>query len=188
VHLHITYSATSIINGGIFLENNYNSVTQRVLARAIIRLSTLDLKFATTQGDTARGCTCMDYTVACLGAVPNQHCARWRRLRRPMPSTPRRASMAQQHVSPTSSGEAQAQYMILSVKHIILCGSTSPNSFEHTAPEPLFNGEYVTEPLSNLALNLSHLGHRLRQTFDSYSRCRQNCLLAWLRVPFLVER
>lgn len=67
-------------------------------------------------------------------------------------------SIAQQHaasreISTTTSGEAHAHYMILSVKHIMLCDATDRASLKHTAPEPLFNGDYDTGSSSDLALN-----------------------------------
>jgi hypothetical protein len=42
--------------------------------------------------------------------------------------------------------------MILSVKHIMLCHATDWASLKHTAPEPLFNGDYGNRPPSDLAL------------------------------------
>lgn len=53
----------------------------------------------------------------------------------------------------TGSGETQALYMILLVKHIMLCHATSPDLLKHTAPEPLFNGDSGIGPPSDLALD-----------------------------------
>ena len=55
--------------------------------------------------------------------------------------------------STTNSGEAQAHYIILSVKYIMLCHATGLASLKHTAPEPLFNGDYGIGPPSDLALD-----------------------------------
>ena len=73
-------------------------------------------------------------------------------------------SKAQQHVASlgidttesagvTTSSEARVNYMILSVKHVMLCHATERASLKYTAPEPLFNGDYGTGPPSDLALN-----------------------------------
>lgn len=60
---------------------------------------------------------------------------------------------SQKSPSVMDSGEAQPHYMILSVKHIMLCYATGPNLLKHTAPEPLFNGDYGIGSPSDLALD-----------------------------------
>lgn len=73
-------------------------------------------------------------------------------------------SMAQEHLlsqkfnttessSTSDTGTAQANYMILSVRHIMLCRASGQNSLEYTAPEPLFNGDFDTGPPSDLVLD-----------------------------------
>jgi hypothetical protein len=78
----------------------------------------------------------MNYTLAPLVAIQDQRCARWQRLRRPLPSNPRRA-----------------HYIILIVKHILLCRATGSNSLLHTAREILSNGDHGIALSSNLALD-----------------------------------
>jgi len=48
--------------------------------------------------------------------------------------------------------------MILSIKHIVLCRVTGPNTLEYTALEPLFNGNYGIGPPSDLALDYRRQG------------------------------
>lgn len=55
--------------------------------------------------------------------------------------------------STIDSGEVQAHYMILSVKHIMLCHATSLGSLKYTSPEPLVNGNHSIRPPSNPALD-----------------------------------
>ena len=69
---------------------------------------------------------------------------------RPCPDSQKSALITEQ---PAYSLEAQAHYMILSVKHIMLCHVIGPNSLKYTAPEPLFNGDSVIRPPSDLALD-----------------------------------
>lgn len=59
--------------------------------------------------------------------------------------------------STTMSGETLAHYMVLSVKHVMLCYGTNRASLKHTAPEPLFNDDYGTRPSTEY-----HLGDRFR--------------------------
>ncbi|OCK76592.1 hypothetical protein K432DRAFT_360103 [Lepidopterella palustris CBS 459.81] len=147
------------------LRNRYNSVTLRALARAIIRLSTLDFEVRhDTGGHGSRGVhvwithlPAWEPFKADFVRVGNVYIVLCQAIQEGL-------SMAQQHVSSqdfsttespstTDSGEAQAHYMILSVKHIMLCHATGPNSLKHTAPEPLFNGDYGVGPPSDLALD-----------------------------------
>ncbi|KAJ4364140.1 hypothetical protein N0V83_009595 [Neocucurbitaria cava] len=147
------------------LRNNYNSVTLRVLSRAIIRLSTLDFEVHENTGRLGpRGVHVwitrlptwepFEADIVRVGTV-------WVVLCQDMQNG---LSVAQQHVasreisttespSTTTSEEAHAHYMILSVKHIMLCHATDQFSLKHTAPEPLFNGDYGTAPPSDLALD-----------------------------------
>jgi hypothetical protein len=147
------------------LRNNYNSVTLRALSRAIIRLSTLDFEVReNTGGHGPRG---VHVWITQLPA--------WEPFKADMvrvgtvwivlcQDIQNGLSIAQQHVSSrgtnttesmstTISGESHAHYMILSVKHIMLCHTTDRASFKHTAPEPLFNGDYGTGSPSDLALD-----------------------------------
>jgi len=144
------------------LRNCYNSTTLRVLARAIIRLSILDLEVRqNTGGYGPRG---VHVWITHLPAwvlyktdtirVGNVYVVFCQAIQEGL-------SMAQRHVSSqelsttesprtTDFGEAQAHYMILSVKHIMLCYAISPNSLKYTAPEPFFGG---IGPPSDLALD-----------------------------------
>ncbi|KAF2835300.1 hypothetical protein M501DRAFT_462415 [Patellaria atrata CBS 101060] len=145
--------------------NRYNSVTLRVLARAIIRLSTLDFEVhENTGGLGPRG---VHVWITQLPAwkpfeadvvrVGNVCVVLYQAIQEGL-------SIVQQHVSSqkfsntespstTDSGETQAHYMILSIRHIMLCYATGPDLFQHTAPEPLFNGDYGIGPPSDLALD-----------------------------------
>ncbi len=147
------------------LRNRYNSVTLRVLARAIIRLSTLDFDVRqNTGGHGPRGVHVwitqlpawepFEASVVRVGNVCVVLCQ----------VIQEGLSIVQQRVlsqdfsttespSTTDHSKAQAHYMILSVKHIMLCYATSPNLLQHTAPEPLFNGDYGIGPPSDLALD-----------------------------------
>lgn len=147
------------------LRNHYNSTTLRVLVRAIIRLSTLDFEVRDNIG--GHGLPVVHVWITHLPAwepfktdivrVGNVYVVLCQAIQEGL-------SVAQQHVSSrkfstpespstTDCGEAQAHYMILSVRHIMLCHATGPNSIRHTTPEPLFNGEYGIEPPSDLALD-----------------------------------
>ncbi|KAF2810984.1 uncharacterized protein BDZ99DRAFT_475845 [Mytilinidion resinicola] len=147
------------------LRNRYNSMTLRVLARAIIRLSTLDFEVrSNTGGHSRRGVHVWITNLpawepfnADVVRVGNVYVVLCQAIQEGL-------SMAQQHVSSqdfsttespstTAFGEPQAHYMILSVKHIMLCHATSPNSLMYTVPEPLFNGDYGVGPPSDLALD-----------------------------------
>ncbi|KAH7389436.1 hypothetical protein DE146DRAFT_747597 [Phaeosphaeria sp. MPI-PUGE-AT-0046c] len=147
------------------LRNNYNSVTLRVLSRAIIRLSTLDFEVhENTGGHGLRGVHVwitqlpswepFEADIVRVGTV-------WVVLCQDIQNG---LSIAQHHValreigatenpSTKTSGEAHAQYMILSVKHIMLCHAANRDTLKHTAPEPLFNGDFGTGPPSDLALD-----------------------------------
>ncbi|ORY05069.1 hypothetical protein BCR34DRAFT_572300 [Clohesyomyces aquaticus] len=147
------------------LRNNYNSVTLRVLARAIIRLSTLNFEVhENTGGHGRRGVHVwitqlpswepFEAGIVRVGAVWVVVCQDIRDG----------LSRAQQHAasreisttgipSTTKSQETQAHYVILSVKYIMLCHVTNLGSLKHTAPEPLFNGDYDIGPPSDLALD-----------------------------------
>jgi hypothetical protein len=73
-------------------------------------------------------------------------------------------SMAKEHLAalkPTLKGATDGTtpqrppvlYMILSVKHLVLCHSNDCDALEYTAPEPLFNGDNESAPPSELALD-----------------------------------
>ena len=147
------------------LRNRYNSVTLRVLARAIIRLSTLDFEVRqNTGGHGPRGVhvwitqlPSWEPFKAGVVRVGNVCIVLCQAIQEGL-------SIVRQHVlsqepsttespSTTYSCEAQAHYMILSVKHIMLCYATGANSLKHTAPEPFFNGDYGIGPPSDLALD-----------------------------------
>lgn len=146
------------------LRNDYNSTTLRVLARAIIWLSTLDYEVReNTGGHDPRG---VHVWITQLPAWKpfETHIVRvgdiWVVLCQDMQSG---LSIAHKHrasqklstaedPSSIESEETQANYMILSVKHIMLCHAAGP-TLKHTAPEPLFNGDHDVSPASDLALD-----------------------------------
>jgi hypothetical protein len=136
------------------LRNSYNAITLRVLARALLLLSTLDFDIyeETKPRHGRRG-----------SHVWITHLPTWRPLEAGIVyfgkvhvvlchSIQEGISMVQKHAtSPEST--ATHPYMILSIKHIMLCRATGPNAFEYTAPERLFNGNPDAEPPSTLALD-----------------------------------
>ncbi|OCK78658.1 hypothetical protein K432DRAFT_417860 [Lepidopterella palustris CBS 459.81] len=118
------------------LRNSYSSLTLRVLARAIIWISTLNFEADIVRVGKA-------YIVLCQSIEKGL-------------SVARRHVISQETVATESSrttdyAQEQAHYMILSVKHIMLCHVTGPNTLEYTAPESLFNGN--TGPPSDLGLH-----------------------------------
>ena len=149
------------------LRDNYNPLTLRVLAQAIIRLSTLNFEVyeETGQRHGGRGsyvwitnlpdweplmadivCVGNVYVVLCQSVQEGLSIARQHML-----STQEFTSIG--HSQTVGSVQAQAHYMILSVKHIMLCRATGPNTLEYTAPEPLFNGNHHIGPPTDLALD-----------------------------------
>lgn len=69
--------------------------------------------------------------------------------------------MAQRHIQDLANTEKSLviesdhpNYMILSLKHIVLCHVSGPaGHIEYTTAESLFNGNYATEPPSDLTLD-----------------------------------
>lgn len=136
------------------LRNNYNTITLRVLARALLLLSTLDFNIyeETKQRHGQRG-----------SHVWITHLPTWRPLEASIVyfgkvyvvvchSIQEGILMVRKHAtSPEST--ATNLYMILSIKHVMLCRATGPNVFEYTVPERLFNGNPDAEPPSALALD-----------------------------------
>jgi len=63
--------------------------------------------------------------------------------------------MVRGHTKSRTEGSFQkpGHYMVLSVRHIMLCRATGPDKLEYTAPEPLFNGNHGVGPPSALALD-----------------------------------
>lgn len=147
------------------LRNEYNSVTSRKLARAIIRLSTLDFEVReNTGGHGRRGVhvwimqllawESFETNILRVGNLWIVLCE----------DILKGLSMAQHHSaspefirtqnsSTTKPEEPQAHYMIMSVKYVMLCHATGPSALLYTSPERLFNGDYNTRPLSPLALD-----------------------------------
>ncbi|KAI9713584.1 MAG: hypothetical protein M1820_000966 [Bogoriella megaspora] len=145
------------------LRNPFNSVTLRVLARAIIRLSTLDFEIRQNRGGHGhRGAHVwiaqlppwepFETEVVRVGNVCIVLC---QAIQEGLSIVRQKASSQQfsrtESLQTTGSGEAQAHYMILTVKHIMLFRVIGPNLLEYTAPEPLFNGDHGTP--SDLALD-----------------------------------
>lgn len=144
--------------------NNYNTMTLRVLARAIIQLCTLDFEVREETGRRhgLRGewvyitelptWKPFETDVVPVGDVNVVLCQ----------SIQEGISAAKEHKSSHTSASVERakdrtgerpQYMILSVKHIVLCRATGRNELDCTAPEPLFNGNHDVGPPSDLALD-----------------------------------
>ncbi|KAF2423343.1 hypothetical protein EJ08DRAFT_618944 [Tothia fuscella] len=147
------------------LRSPYNSTTLRTLARAAIRISTLDFEVrANTRGYGSR-----------ISHVWITHLPPWEPFQTDIvrmgsvhvilsQTIQNGLLMAQRHLSEQTVGsavnwksiihnEGRPDYIILSVRDIMLCQINGPNSLRHTAPEPLFNGNYGIEPPSKLALD-----------------------------------
>jgi hypothetical protein len=144
--------------------NEYNLLTIRRFARAIIRLSTLDFGIReNTGGHHKRGVhvwildlpswepyetdilligNC--WVVLCEDILDGLSIAQ-RHADSPEIRRTRNSSVAEQD-------EAQAHYMVLSVRYIMLCHVNDLDSFRYTAPELLFHGD-SSRPLSTLALD-----------------------------------
>lgn len=147
------------------LRNRYNSITLRVLARAIIRLSTLDFEIRHNKGGHGpRGVhvwithlPAWDPFEAGIVRVGNVFVVICQTMQEGLSTAQQHASSqdfnATKSPSTTDHGEAQAHYIVLSVRHVMLCQATDQNSLQHTAPEPLFNGDYDIAPPSKLALD-----------------------------------
>lgn len=144
------------------LRNHYNFTTLRVFARAIVRLSTLDFKIEeNTGGHGPRGAHVW------ITQLPS-----WEPLKTDVErvgdvyvvlcqdvqeglSTAKRHLLSQDISSSVSlkATQSRANYMVLSVKHIMLCCANSPTTLVNTVPEPLFNGRYSSESPSDMALD-----------------------------------
>jgi hypothetical protein len=148
------------------LRNPFNLVTIRHLARAIIRLVTLDFRIReNTGGHGMRGVHVWitrspgwepfdDSEVLRVGKL-------WIVLCEDLAGG---LNIAQQHsasaefmlardITSMKQEEPQADFMILSVKGIVLCTAQGPNSLQCTSPVELFNGDDLTKPASDLALD-----------------------------------
>jgi hypothetical protein len=146
------------------LRNNYNTITLRVLARAIIRLCTLDFEVREETGRRigVRGewvyitelptWKPFDTDIVLIGDVHVVVCHSiqdgFSSVKKHTTSQELTAAEGTRHCP-----RNRPDYMILSVKHIALCRATGPNELECTAPEPLFNGKHGVGPPSNLALD-----------------------------------
>jgi hypothetical protein len=147
------------------LRNDYHMVTLRHLAKAIIRLACLDFEVRENTGGHGRRGPHVWY----------MELPRWMPLEAEMvrvgnlwvilcQDLSKGLSLAKEHLAslkPTSTGvidgtsleEPPALYMILSVKHVVLCRSIDDVALVYTAPEPLFNGDSESSPPSELALD-----------------------------------
>jgi len=142
------------------LRAHYKLVHIRKLARGIIRLSTLDFDVRENTGEYTGFSQMLAWEPFADNFV--RLAGLWVVLCQDIPDG---LLLARKHSaaggdstswSPnmTSSVEVQGFYMILSLKHIMLCTvSDDGTSLKHTAPESLFNGEKDTSPPSELALD-----------------------------------
>ncbi|KAF2762626.1 hypothetical protein EJ05DRAFT_506330 [Pseudovirgaria hyperparasitica] len=145
------------------LRNDYNSITLRVLARGIIRLSTLDFEIREETGlrhgvggewvyiTELPAWTPFETDIVPIGDVHLIVCH----------SIQNGLSKAKEHIASQQSvavigtdyTHKRPEYIILSVKHIVLCRAIGPYELEHTAPQSLFNGNPDVAPPSELALD-----------------------------------
>lgn len=143
--------------------NNFNYMTLRVLARAVIWLSTLQFHIHEETEERGRGprgfyiwvsqlpkWEPLEANVLYVGKVHVVLCQ----------SMQEGLSTAQQHATShgsdnttTSVETPYPDYMILSVKHIMLCHIASSTTLECTTPVRLFNGNHGVGPPSDLALD-----------------------------------
>jgi len=155
------------------LRNEYNSTTLRVLAKAVIRLSTFDFDVREEGGKGSEPSPTFSHVgittlpawepfssaieVVLIGNVHVVICV----------SLEEGLLKAQDHVAhqkPKShircSSCLEPNYMILSIKHIMLCRITNEDILEYTNPELLFNGNSDPEFLSDRALDYLLWGTR----------------------------
>ncbi|KAH9865885.1 hypothetical protein J1614_009472 [Plenodomus biglobosus] len=147
------------------LRNNYKFVTLRVLASAIIRLSTLDFNVQeNTGGHGPRGVHVWITQLPAWNPVEGaiMHVGRacvvlCQDLHEGLSIVKQRVAARElstiEDSSTTDSVEKQPHYMILSVKYIMLCHGTDLASLKHTAPVLLFNGDQGVGPPSDIALD-----------------------------------
>lgn len=130
----------------------FNSITLGKLARGLIRLATLDFEVIESMGEP----TPRDPHVA-IRDLP-----RWEGYEAPIvrvgnlwvvlcQAVQEGLSMAQSHAASeefsvsevqglADPASEQAHYMVLTVKHVMLCRVIGPGKLCHTMPEPLYNG------------------------------------------------
>ncbi|RMZ72438.1 Fatty acid hydroxylase [Pyrenophora seminiperda CCB06] len=151
------------------LRDTYNGIMLRVLARATVLLATLDfeVKRYTMRADDRPtqlpGWEPFEEEIVRVGAVWVVVCQDLEKglevAREHVASSSQEFRQTETSSTTMASGEERAHYMILSVKHIMLCHVTTTTTdqaspfFQHTAPEPLFNGDSTTCPPSDLALD-----------------------------------
>jgi hypothetical protein len=147
------------------LRNDYNIVTLRHLARAIIRIACLDSEVRENTGGHGRRGPHVWYMSlppwepfeAEVTRVGNL----WVILRHDLSKG---ITIAKAHLTalkPAATGAIDGMtcervpvfYVILSVKHIVLCHSVDGDALEYTAPEPLFHGYSESSLPSELALD-----------------------------------
>lgn len=141
------------------LRNNYNSTTLRVFANAIIRISTLDFEIKeNTGGHGPRGVHVWITQLPSweplkteIARIGNVYIVLCQEIQEGLSTAKRHLSSLD--LKTVDAAKSAANYMVLSVKHIMLCRASSPTSLVNTAPEPLFNGRYCSESPSDLALD-----------------------------------
>lgn len=147
------------------LRNEYNAVTVQVLARGIVRLAVLDFEVRENTGRRGPrgahvwitdlpGWKPFETDIVRVGMVWIVLCQDVRDgLARARKHVAGRSSRSTECPDMDMSGEARPHYMVLSIRHVMLCHAADLASFEHTVPGPLFNGDYDTRPPSDLALD-----------------------------------
>lgn len=147
------------------LRSIYNFTTLQVLAKAIIRLSTLDFEIQENTG--GRRPLGVHVWITQLPSwepfqtdferAGNVHIVLCQDIQEGLSAAKRHLSSQEfkstESQTAADDGAWRADYMILSVKHITLCHATCPTSLTSTAPEPLFNGDSSSESPSDLALD-----------------------------------
>ncbi len=141
------------------LRNEYNNTTLRVMARAVIRLATLDFEVRENDSETDYGGQWVrsynlpkwkpfDSDIVSLRDVVVVIC------QSPHEGLSKANDHAKQNRQTSSIVESRPQYMLLSIKHIMLCKCPTKlgEPLIHTVPEPLFTGD-PNSPPSDLALS-----------------------------------
>jgi hypothetical protein len=147
---------------GHLFRNDYNLMTTRHLARAILRLAALDFEAHENTGGRQGQrrplvlITSLPPWEPC-GLDPHRVGRVWVVVCQRMSEG---LAIVRGHSNRLSSGTTDAAarpdhsevlYMITSVKYIMLCRSTKRLLLQYTAPVSLFNGDYNTHPAPEIA-------------------------------------
>ena len=140
------------------LRNDFNFHSLRVLTRAIIRLLTLDFEIRHDDCSHKEWVTTSELPSwepfnADVVQYEDVHIIMCQSIQDGMLKA--KAHAACRHFNITNGrddcGQIRPDYVILSVKQVVLCRTTDSKEISFTAPEPLFNGNYGVAPPSDLA-------------------------------------